>query len=55
MFMQKETQYLGFIISEDDIMAETDKVKVMRQMLPPTYVRGKKFHWYVQLLQEVYS
>ena len=38
-FMQKETQYLCFIISEDGIMADPDKVKVMRQMLPPTYVR----------------
>ena len=37
--MQKETQYLGFIISEDGIMADPDKVKVMRQMLPPTCVR----------------
>ena len=35
-FMQKETQYLGFIISEDGIMIDHDKVKVMRQMLPPT-------------------
>ena len=30
MFMQKETQYLGIIISEDDIMADPNKVKVMR-------------------------
>ena len=37
--MQKETQYLGFIISEDGIMADPDKVKVMRQMLPPTWTR----------------
>ena len=29
-FMQKETQYLSFIISEDGIMAGPDKVKVMR-------------------------
>ena len=39
MFMQKETQYLGLIISEDGIMADPDKVKVMRQALPPTCVR----------------
>ena len=38
-FMQKATQYWGFIISEDGIMADPDKVKVMRQMLPPTCVR----------------
>ena len=37
-FMQKETQYLGFIISQDGIMADLDKVKVMRQMLPATCV-----------------
>ena len=28
--MQKETHYLGFIIREDGIMVEPDKVKVMR-------------------------
>ena len=54
--MQKETQYQGLIISQDGIMADPDKVKVIRQMLPPTCVgRGKKFHWYVQLLQDIYS
>ena len=37
-FMQKETQYLGFIINEDCIMADPNKVKVMRQMLPSTCV-----------------
>ena len=37
-FMQKEPQYLGFIISKDGIMADPDKVKVIRQMLPPTCV-----------------
>ena len=37
--MQKEMQYLGFIINEDGIMANPDKVKVMRQMLPPACVR----------------
>ena len=36
--MQKETQYLGFIIGKDDIMADPEKVKVMRQILPPTCV-----------------
>ena len=38
-FMHKETQYLGFIISEDSIMADPDKVKVMTQILLPTCVR----------------
>ena len=37
--MQKETWYLGFIIIEDGIMADPNKVKIMRQILPPTYVR----------------
>ena len=31
-------QYLGFIISEDGIMADPHKVKVIRQMLPPTCI-----------------
>ena len=38
--MQKETQYLGCIISEDGIMAATDKVRVMRQMPPLTCEGG---------------
>ena len=37
--MQKETQYLGFIISEHGIMADPDMMQVMRQMLPHTCVR----------------
>ena len=31
--------YVSFIISEDGIMADPDKVKVMKQMPPPTCVR----------------
>ena len=38
-FMQKETQYLGYIITKDGITADPDKVKVMRQILPPICVR----------------
>ena len=38
-FMQKEIQYLGFIMSESGIMTDPDKVRVIRQMLPPTCVR----------------
>ena len=34
--MQKETHYLGFIISEDGIMAGPNKEKVIRQILPST-------------------
>ena len=37
--MQKEKQYLGFIISEDGIMADPD---IMRQILPSTCVREVK-------------
>ena len=37
--MQRETQYLGFIIIEDGIMADPDKVKVLRKIFPPTCVR----------------
>ena len=37
-FMQREKQYMGFIISEDGIMADPDKVRWW-QMLPPTCVR----------------
>ena len=38
-FMQRETQYLDFRVSEDGIMADPDTVKVIRQMLPPACVR----------------
>ena len=30
MYMRRETQYMGFIISEDSIMADPNKVKIMR-------------------------
>ena len=36
---KKKTQYLGFKINEDGIMADPNEVKVMRQMLPHTCVR----------------
>ena len=36
--MQEETQYLGFISSEDGIMSDPHNMKVMRQILPLTYV-----------------
>ena len=38
-FLQKETQYLGFIISERGIKADPDKVHVIRNMVPLKYVR----------------
>ena len=37
-FLQKQTQYLGFIISEDVITADPGKVKVIKEMPPPTNV-----------------
>ena len=37
-FMQKEIRYLGFIFSEDGIMADPNKMKILRQMLAPTCV-----------------
>ena len=43
-FMQKETQYLGFIISEEGIMADPEKVRVMRHAVTYMCKRGKKFH-----------
>ena len=42
MFMHKESQYMGFIISEDGIMVDPDKVKIMRQMLTPSCEREVK-------------
>ena len=38
-FLQKETHYLGFIIRESGIMANPDKVHVIRNMFPPKCVR----------------
>ena len=38
-FLQKETQYLGFIISKSGIKADPDKVCVIRNMVPPKCVR----------------
>ena len=37
-FLQKETWYLGFIISESGIMPDPDKVHVIRNMVPPKCV-----------------
>ena len=54
--MQKEIQYLGFIIGEDVIMAgqgqgQGNETNATTHMCK----RGKKFHCYVQPLQETYS
>ena len=38
----ERTQYLGLIITKDGIMADPNKVKVIRQVLPPTCVREVK-------------
>ena len=37
--MQKETQYLGFIIREGVTMVDPEKVKAIREMLPSTCIR----------------
>ena len=41
--MQKEATCLSFIIIGDGIIADPEKVKVMRQMLPPTCVTKISF------------
>ena len=38
-FLKKETQYLGFIISESGIMADPNKVHDIRNMVPSKCVR----------------
>ena len=38
-FVQKETLYLGFIISESGIMSDPDKEHVIRNMVPSKCVR----------------
>ena len=38
-FAQKETQYLGFIVDGNGVRPDPEKVKVIKQMLPPENVR----------------
>ena len=38
-FMQSEIQDLGFIVDNKGIQLDSEKIKVMRAMLPPKYVR----------------
>ena len=38
-FLQKETQCLGFIISESGIKADPEKAHVISNMVPPKHVR----------------
>ena len=38
-FFQRETRYLGYVISSKGISPDQEKIKVMRNMLPPTTVR----------------
>ena len=49
-FLQKETKYLGFIISRNGIMADPDKVHIIRIMVPPKCVREVRSFIDVQLL-----
>ena len=39
-FMQRQTQYLGFIINEEGIMTDPEKVRVIKEMIAPTTVKG---------------
>ena len=52
-FLQKETQYLGFIISESDIKADHDKVHVIRNMVPPKCVRDKNLHACAVIIEDL--
>ena len=38
-FIQDQKQYLGFVISEDGIMADPEKVRVIKELSPPTTVK----------------
>ena len=38
-FVQKKTSYLGFVISENDIKPDADKVEAIQQMQTPTTVK----------------
>ena len=38
-FIQDQTQYLGFIISEDGIMADPKKVREIKELSPPSTVK----------------
>lgn len=39
-FMEKQIKYLGFVVGENGIEVDPDKVRVIREMVPPTDVRG---------------
>ena len=39
-FMKEEINYLGFIVGKNGIKADANKVKVIKEMRPPTDVRG---------------
>ena len=36
---EKQTQYLGFIVDGNGVRPDPEKVKVIKQMLPPENVR----------------
>ena len=38
--MQKEIKYLGFAVSADGVKVDEEKVQVIKEMKPPTEVRG---------------
>ena len=39
-FMQPEIKYLGFVVNQSGIQADPDKVQVIKEMSPPSDVRG---------------
>ena len=53
-FIQDQTQYLGFIISEDDIMSDLEKVRVIKEC-SYNCQRSKELHWHVWLLPHIHS
>ena len=38
-FIQDQTQYLGFVINENGIMADPEKTRLLKQLSPPTTVK----------------
>ena len=55
IFLQTETNYLGFVIDENGIKPDQKKVEAIRALPAPTCVKEvRSFVWYVFLLPQVY-
>ena len=50
-FLKSETNYLGFVVSEEVIKLDQKKIEAIRSLPVPTFV----IYWHVFLLQKVYS